>query len=123
MPNNQNISIECQQYLFAIRNRMINIPANFGGESKCICGQKEENKHIYTCNRINEEKDKIEFEKVFNGTLTEQVKILERFRKNMKIREKNEEIRKEMKNEYIKFPCDRNSDPLTSVKVVSNGNI
>ena len=28
-----------------------------------------------------------------------------------------------MKNENIKFPCDRNSDPLTSVKVVSNGNI
>ena len=91
MPNNQNISIESQQYLFAIRNRMINIPANFGGESKCICGQKEENKHIYTCNKINEEKEKVEFEKVFNGTLTEQVKILERFRKNMEIRAKNEE--------------------------------
>ena len=41
----------------------------------------------------------------------------------MKIRAKNEEIREEMKNEYIEFPCDRYSDPLTSVKVVSNGNI
>ena len=123
MPNNQNISIESQQYLFAVRNRMINIPTNFGGKSKCICGQNEENSHIYTCKIINEEKENVKFEKVFNGTLTEQVKILERFRNNMEIRAKNEKIREQMINENIKFPCDRISDPLTSVKVVSNGKI
>ena len=41
----------------------------------------------------------------------------------MEIRSKNEKIREEMKNENIKFPCDRYSDPLIFVEEVSNGNI
>ena len=45
------------------------------------------------CRKINEEKEKVKFEKVFNGTSTKQVKILERFRNNMEIRAKNEKIR------------------------------
>ena len=86
MPNDLIMTIENQQYLFAIRNRMINIPANFGGESKCICGQKEENSHVYTCRKINAEKENIKFEKVYNGTLIEQFEISKRFRNNMEKR-------------------------------------
>ena len=47
------------------------------------------------------------------GTLTEQIKILKRFRNNMEKRTKLETI----------IPCDRISDPLISALEISSGNI
>ena len=41
LPNENLNNIEDQRYLFAIRNKMIDIPSNFGKESKCICGEME----------------------------------------------------------------------------------
>ena len=90
MPNEANISITDQQYLFAIRNRMINIPSNFGSVSKCVCGQNEDMKHIYNCEKLNQEKESFKFEKIFTGSLKEQVEIMKRFRNNIEIRNKIE---------------------------------
>jgi hypothetical protein len=42
--------------MFAVKNRMINIPANFPKpkmEYRCYCGEKEDMKHIYNCEIIN----------------------------------------------------------------------
>ena len=41
MPNDQNMNIQNQQYLFSIRNGMVDIPANFGNKAQCICGENE----------------------------------------------------------------------------------
>ena len=87
LPNENIKSIEDQRYLFAIRNKMINIPTNFGKYSNCKCGENEDMAHIYNCNILNKKEEKIEFEKIYNGNLTEKGEILKRFRNNMKNRE------------------------------------
>ena len=45
LPNEILKSIEDQRYLFAIRNKMIEIPANFGKYEKCIRGENEKMSH------------------------------------------------------------------------------
>ena len=69
MPNDQNINIESQQYLFSIRNGMVNIPANYGSESQYICGKKEKMEHIYSCEKLTYENEEVNFEKIYTGTL------------------------------------------------------
>ena len=87
LPNDNIKTIEDQRYLFSIRNKMINIPSNFGKYSKCKCGKDEDMSHIYNCNVLNKNEGNIKFEKIYNGKLTEQEQILQRFRHNMKHRE------------------------------------
>ena len=50
-PNN-NLSNLDKQKIFAIRNKMIEIPNNFpmgNKETNCSCGEKEEMPHINYC--------------------------------------------------------------------------
>ena len=68
--------------------------------------------HIYSCEKLNYEKEEVNFEKVYTGTITEQIKILKRFRNNMEKRTKLKTI----------IPCDRLSDPLISALEISSGN-
>ena len=55
MPNREIITIEDKRYIFAIRNRMIQIPTNFPlkneniNENCEICGEKEKMEHLYLC--------------------------------------------------------------------------
>ena len=56
LPNN-NLSNFDKQRIFAIRNKMIEIPNNFpmgNKETNCSCGEKEEMPHIYYCEQISE---------------------------------------------------------------------
>ena len=50
---NENLSITEKQYIFAIRNRMIDIEFNFPknkiSKKLCCCGEVENMKHIYSC--------------------------------------------------------------------------
>ena len=62
--------------------------------------------------KLNFENEVVNFEKVHTGTLTEQIKILKRFRSNMEKRTKLKTI----------IPCDRISDPLISDLEISSGN-
>ena len=92
LPNNIILSIENQRNIFAIRNMMVNIPANFSSQQKatgvvkCICGQIENMKHIYSCNYLNSDSELHEYGKIFFGTLTEQKEIFERFQINLEKR-------------------------------------
>ena len=69
-PNEEEISISDQRNIFAIRNRMVEIPNNFKRnkeEHKCVCGENETTKHIYNCEQLNSD-DKyknIQFEEIF----------------------------------------------------------
>ena len=51
VPFNNSLTIEEKCEIFAIRNRMINIPFNFSSKSeyKCECGKFEDMQHIYMC--------------------------------------------------------------------------
>ena len=100
--------IEKKQKLFAVRNRMVQIPNNFPkseNKAKCFCGEIEDMSHIYNCKIFNEEMNLSEkYENIYNGTIIQQTEILKKFEQNM---EKREQMMKE--NEP---PCDPLCDPL-----------
>ena len=54
--------------------------------------RKGNNVTYYDGRKMNEKQERIEFEKVFNGKLSEQEQILKEFRNNMKIRENNTHV-------------------------------
>jgi hypothetical protein len=99
-----SLTISEKQQMFAIKNRMLNIPANFPQpniEHKCICGEKEDMKHIHNCEIINNgEKIDLEFEKIFEGNIPEQIKVFRKFERNLKTRENLKEEKKDT------TPCD-----------------
>ena len=92
LPTNKILSIDQKQNLFSIRNRMIDIPANFSKtnkEAKCVCGKLENMKHIYECDLINNGNgQKQTFEKLFEGNIDEQVQVFEKFKQNLERRKK-----------------------------------
>ena len=85
------MNIEQQREMFSIRNKMVNIPANFSSkdETKCICGEKEDLSHIYECIKLNNKKQQfIPYEKIHNGNLLEQISVYKKVSENLKTREK-----------------------------------
>ena len=89
LPQDENISILDQQYIFSMRNRMVQIGQNFPekeNENLCICGETEKMKHIHDCKYLNKEDIKTNYEKIFEENIKHQKIVLERFRKNMEKR-------------------------------------
>ena len=85
LPNDEKLSLSDQRYIFAIRNRMIEIENNFKNRKlpeKCICGQIEDQKHLYICKQLNIEETNIEYNKIFEENVKIQKKIIERFKEN-----------------------------------------
>ena len=110
LPQNENLSIEEQQYIFSIRNRMIPIESNFsviGKERPCLCGEVKTMKHIYTCKKLNEEEIIIKYEEIFKENVQNQKIILKRFRKNFESYQ--------YEDNYHGIPC---GDPLYCNTVV-----
>ena len=104
LPFNTNLNIEEKRKMFEIRNRMTQIPTNFGKtEEKCICGENESLPHIYICESLNQMKTKTCYEEIYNGNLKTQIQIYRRMENNL-------ERRKELKLR-INFPRDL-CDPL-----------
>jgi hypothetical protein len=90
-PVNNKLTIEQKCDLFALKNRMVNIPINFPKSDKqtmCICGQNEEDmQHIYDCEILNNEKqERIPYDKTFNGNLNQQIEIFKIFKQNLENR-------------------------------------
>lgn len=127
LPNN-NLTIEQKQRLFAVRNKMVEIPSHFSsGDSDilCICGDKESLSHIYSCDILNEsKKESIPYEKVYSDNVNEQTKILYKIEENLRIREKFIDDQKDVQGNQRKIitngkkrkineqPCDQEIDPL-----------
>ena len=108
LPCHNKISVGEKQEIFAMRNRMVDIPQNNGNKSiKCICNETENMKHIYICEILSEKSEhQVEYEEIYNGNFDQQKQVFEIFRKNM-------EKRKTITSKII-FPCDL-SDPLYTV--------
>ena len=66
-PNYEQLSINDQRYIFAIRNRMIEIEYNFKKqlEEKCICGEQLTQKHIYLCQNDDKNSRCLPYERIF----------------------------------------------------------
>ena len=100
--------------MYGTRNRMVYIPQNFGEKENCVCGIEETMSHIYYCEYMNiEEIQQKEYERIFNGNISEQISIFRRFEHNLKTRN---EIRLEKETETNDIPCDQFIDPLNSVQ-------
>ena len=112
------LSTEQKRRLFSIRNMMIDIPDNFSSgdiETFCYCGEREVMSHIYYCKILNEDNSElISYHKIYDGNITEQMKIYRRFEENFKEREKF------LNEERNQPPCDLFVDPL-HCKKFSNG--
>ena len=84
---NAILKIDEQRGIFALRNRMNNIPANFcsseENKERCKCGNIETNEHIYNCIYLNGESVETPF-----GTVIEMKSILKRFEQNLEKRNK-----------------------------------
>ena len=51
----------------------------------CYCGSEETSEHIYNCEILSDKKDKkLNFERIYNGTIREQDEIFRTFEQNMK---------------------------------------
>ena len=91
LPGNLELSIEEKRNMFAVRNKMVDIPANFSkskGETKCFCGREENMDHIYNCEILNSEKPIIKFEEIFSNNIVKQIEVFRRFKNNLETREK-----------------------------------
>ena len=79
LPENGSLTI-IKQKLFAMKNKMTNIPSNFlktNMKKECYCGSEETMKHIYHCKILSKGKEQmLEYEKIYNGSTTEQTEIL-----------------------------------------------
>ena len=92
---------------------MTKIPANFPktNENKCYCGREENMEHIYYCEMIrNEDSITLKYDRLYKGTLLEQIQVFRQFETNMKNREK-------MKNRCC-IPGGLSGDPLSVVTVM-----
>ena len=79
---------------------MVNIPTNFPKpnlKNKCFCGKLETMLHIYNCEVYNT-KQKLHYDKIFNGNLNQQIEIFKQFEVNL-------EKREDLKNRN-QCPCD-----------------
>ena len=80
MPNNSKFSIQDKRKLFFIRNRMTKMGNNFGQKENCIIWQKNENmEHVYSCKFLNKQENEIPYERIYNGNITEQMKVMKIF--------------------------------------------
>ena len=117
LPNEQ-LSIDDQRDIFALRNKMTDIPSNFLSEknntSKCCCGTKEEMEHVYYCKYLNKEKTEVRYEEMYGENIDEIKLILRRFERNLAERNKHLD-KKESKIGQEILEC----DPLVSVPLDS----
>jgi hypothetical protein len=99
LPNDMGLIIDEQRSLFSIRNKMVNIPANFGREIKCQCGDYEDMAHILNCTYLNKEEveENLIFEQIYSGSLAQQIDILKKCQQNFEERKiQVDEYEKEM---------------------------
>ena len=106
-----NLTICEKQQMFAVKNRMKEIPANFSKpdiQNKCICEKQEDMKHIYSCEIPNNgENPEIEYEKIFEGNIGEQIKVFRQFERNFEKRKilKENQKKKQLPSDPAVIHC------------------
>ena len=93
--NQTNIRKEEAQLIFKLRCKVTEVKVNLKGSYDFLecgaCGLEEESqKHIIQCEKLNQTKTKeeINYDKLFDGTVVEKLKIAKAFQKNLKILDK-----------------------------------
>ena len=93
-PNTTKISTEEAQLIFKIRYRTPSVKVNLKGkyesyECRACHEESESQEHIAKqCKISNQEGEQVDFEKIFNGTVEEKLKIARKFQENFEMLEK-----------------------------------
>ena len=90
---------------------MTNIESNFTSEEKnesvCICGERDNMKHIFICEQLNKEQPTEEYEQIYGENLIKMKYVLNRFNENLNQREKLEKIERiDKQNHQEILVCD-----------------
>ena len=109
--NNTRKHISKSGIILFLKNLDIGISQNFGGKENCVCGNEETMSHIYSCEYLNIEETELEYEKIFNRNISEQISIFRRFENNLKARNK-----RRLETETNDLTCDQFNDPLNCVQ-------
>ena len=93
-PNSEQISREEAQLIFKLRCRVSKLKVNMKGKYESLectaCGKSEESQeHILDCAVLNEDKslENCKYDKIFNGTVSDKLKVARRFKENFDILE------------------------------------
>ena len=88
-PNKEKITREESQLIFKLRCRVTTIKHNLKGKYDNLechaCGNEEKTQqHILQCEKLNRNEDTevLNYEKLFNGTVMEKLKIAQQFKEN-----------------------------------------
>ena len=68
---------------------MVDIPANFPKtkeETICFCGKIETMNHIYECEILVSEKERVPYDKIYSGDINEQTEVFRRMEKHLEKR-------------------------------------
>ena len=69
----------------------------FQNQTLLTNGEKEDMKHIHDCEILNYgEKSNLEYEKIFEGNISEQIQVFRTFERNLKRREHLKENKKDL---------------------------
>ena len=75
LPTNKHLNLEEKRTLFAIRNKMVDIPNNFSNKElkeKCFCGEIEEMEHLYECEILGNNSE-ISYDKIYSNNVKDQI--------------------------------------------------
>jgi hypothetical protein len=92
LPNENKLTISDKKLFFSIRNRLINIHGNYQKKNnlnkycKAGCDIIDTNEHIYECKKLNDSNKEIQYKEILNGTTCQQIKVFERMKTNLVIR-------------------------------------
>ena len=93
-PNSEQISREEAQLIFKLRCRVSELKVNMKGKYDSLectaCGKSEESQeNILDCAVLNEDKslENCKYDKIFNGTVSDKLKVARRFKENFDILE------------------------------------
>ena len=80
------------QLIFKLRSQVTNVKTNLKGkydmlECRACKSEPETQKHIVECKTLSKEEEKIEYEKIYDGTVMEKLMIARKFQKNFEILE------------------------------------
>ena len=111
MPNDSKMSVENKQYIFSMRNRMIQMSSNFSSEKEKVtcqmgCNEYENQQHIYDCYLYNEKNhnNKISYKLIYKDNIINQLKILKTFKENLEKRKLTMENNDNIPRDPIRDP-------------------
>ena len=100
LPNEQIENIDDQRKIFSIRNKMVEISANFSRNKQnkiiktCVCGTTESMDYIVNREVLNKRTnhEKISFEAIYSNNIKEQLKVSKQFFHNFEQKDKHDTI-------------------------------